>query len=261
MPDTPNKWMPRKKWDDMATGNNPLAEYARQPFQEILITERGYWIADLERSRVYLNRNQFARGYCTLVAREAVREPHAMYEHQRRLFFEDMTRVGAALESVFDALTINYLILGNAVPHLHVQIVPRYHGDDLPLTGVEPDATVKHLADDAVYTDLVADIREGLGFSREIITDPLLLKFMDEKARLADWPPLKHEDAQWAVCGYLAQKFEAGKRYTEKEVNALLNQWATFDDWALLRRELFNRNYLNRMKDGSVYWVNEDMDA
>lgn len=56
MPDTPNKWMPRKNWDDMATGNNPLAEYARQPFQEILISERGYWVADLERSRVYLNR-------------------------------------------------------------------------------------------------------------------------------------------------------------------------------------------------------------
>lgn len=226
----PDSWMPPETWNDKQAGNNALAEYARQPFQEILVTERGYWLADLERSRVYLNRNQFAKGYCTLVARESVATPHAMYEHQRRLFFEDMMRVGAALEKVSDTLTINYLIANNTVPHLHVQIVPRYHGDALALTGVDPDAQTVHLASDEAYQTHVADIREAMGFSREIITDPLLIKFMDEKARIKDWPPLKHEDSQKAVRAYLASKFAVGKKYTEKDVNALLNQWATFDD-------------------------------
>ena len=42
--------------------------------------------------------------------------------------------------------------------------------------------------------------------------------------------------------------------YTEKEVNAILNRCHTFEDWALLRRELFERGYLNRERDGSTYW-------
>ncbi|MEL6306690.1 MAG: DUF2087 domain-containing protein [Chloroflexota bacterium] len=257
----PDSWMPTEAWNDMQTGNNPFAEYVRKPFQEILVTERGYWLADLERSRVYMNRNQFAKGYCTLVARESVSTPHAMYLHQRRLFFDDMIRVGSALEKVFDTLTINYLIANNTVPHLHVQIVPRYHDDDLSLTAVDPDAQTQHLDSEDDYQTHVADIREAMGFSREIITDPLLIKFMDEKACIKDWPPLKHEDSQKAVRTYLASKFEVGKKYTEKEVNALLNQWATFEDWALLRCELFGAKYLNRMKDGSAYWVNEERES
>lgn len=63
---------------------------------------------------------------------------------------------------------------------------------------------------------------------------------------------------QRLVLDYLASRFECGRVYTESEVNVLLRQWHTFDDWALLRRELFEQGYLNREKDGSRYWLTPD---
>jgi len=56
---------------------------------------------------------------------------------------------------------------------------------------------------------------------------------------------------------YLASKFESGRKYTEKEVNELLRDWHTFDDWAMLRRDLYDSRFLNRENDGMFYWLEE----
>jgi hypothetical protein len=56
------------------------------------------------------------------------------------------------------------------------------------------------------------------------------------------------------VLEYLIEKFDDGVHYTEIEVNQVLKQWHTFDDWALLRRELFDRGYFERDLDGTRYW-------
>jgi len=79
--------------------------------------------------------------------------------------------------------------------------------------------------------------------------------FLDEQGRLTALP-VKQGKKQLAIA-YLAGKFEAGKRYSEKEVNALLKEWHTFGDPATLRRELYNRFFLNREPDGSAYWLEE----
>lgn len=252
----PTEWMPREQWDKMVAGDNPLAKYASAPFEDIQVTDYGFTIADLERSRLQLSRNQYVKGYCILVAKKAVREPHEMYPPERALFFEDMVRTGAALENVFGAIKINYEILGNSVPHLHVHIVPRYYGDPAPNTPIDPTTETVTLSDDT-YWQIVGDIREAMGFIRERVNTPLLGKYLDNQGRVKDWPSTKFKEAQMAVRKYLASKFEVGQQYTEKEVNALLNQWATFGDWALLRRELFMHQMINRMKDGSAYWVEE----
>ncbi|MCL2057249.1 MAG: DUF2087 domain-containing protein, partial [Oscillospiraceae bacterium] len=60
---------------------------------------------------------------------------------------------------------------------------------------------------------------------------------------------------------YLAAKFEPGKRYTEKEINETLNNWHTFGDPAMLRRDLYNGYFLGRKKDGSEYWLEEQQPA
>jgi diadenosine tetraphosphate (Ap4A) HIT family hydrolase len=247
-------WMPREEWDKLASGDNPLVRYANAPFDDVMITEYGYTVADLERSRLQLCRNQYVKGYCILVAKKAVREVHEMHEHERRLFFEDMVAVGAALEKVFQPIKLNYQILGNNIPHLHVHIIPRYYGDPAPSQPIRPN-TEQVTFDNETYASMVGDIREALGFTREIISDPLLINFLDKQGRVKDWPSRKHLVSQPAVLVYLAEKFEPNRSYTEKEVNAILNQWATFGDWALLRRELFENGYLNRKKDGSAYWV------
>jgi hypothetical protein len=80
-----------------------------------------------------------------------------------------------------------------------------------------------------------------------------LKNHMDAEGRLIEWPSKK--SLQAVVLVYLAGKFEVGRLYKEREVNDLLRQWHTFGDHALLRRELFEAGYLNREKDGSVYWA------
>lgn len=48
--------------------------------------------------------------------------------------------------------------------------------------------------------------------------------------------------------------FAARRKYTEKEVNQVLNAHHTFGDQATLRRELVNMKLLGRKSDCSEYW-------
>ncbi|MCC6614721.1 MAG: DUF2087 domain-containing protein [Anaerolineae bacterium] len=86
---------------------------------------------------------------------------------------------------------------------------------------------------------------------------------LDDQGRLTGWPsPKKGKGLQEMALEYMADKFERGKRYSEREINDLLNAHHTFGDAALLRREMVERGYLQRLKDGSAYWrVSADDDA
>ena len=79
-----------------------------------------------------------------------------------------------------------------------------------------------------------------------------LRPFFNEKGQLTALPG-KYKKKLIAY-HYLASKIELGKRYTEAEINEILNSWTTFRDPATLRRELFDRHLLNRTKDCRSYW-------
>jgi hypothetical protein len=78
-----------------------------------------------------------------------------------------------------------------------------------------------------------------------------LLQF-DEQARLVRLP--NKLTVQRLAMWWLWTIFEAGRTYTEREVNAILNAHHTFGDQATLRRELVNMKLLDRKPDCSVYW-------
>jgi hypothetical protein len=54
------------------------------------------------------------------------------------------------------------------------------------------------------------------------------------------------------ILNYLINAFEAGKFYTEKEVNAILKRFN--EDVSGLRRDLVDAGLLARERDGSRYW-------
>jgi len=91
------------------------------------------------------------------------------------------------------------------------------------------------------------DAREPMDLPRE------LRPFMNEQGRLKQWPT-KQKTQRMAIA-YLATHFESGRIYNEKQVNELLNEWHTFEDWALLRRVMYDWGYLDRESDGSKYWL------
>jgi hypothetical protein len=78
-----------------------------------------------------------------------------------------------------------------------------------------------------------------------------LLQF-DESGRLVRLPNKLsvQQMAMWA----LWTQFAARRKYTEKEVNAIVNAHHTFGDQATLRRELVNMKLLGRKSDCSEYW-------
>ena len=80
--------------------------------------------------------------------------------------------------------------------------------------------------------------------------------FLDNEGRLKSYPA-KHKMQVFALF-YLASKFEQKKRYSEKEVNQILNNWHTFEDWATLRRDLFDKWFLGRDPKGKEYWLEDE---
>ena len=52
----------------------------------------------------------------------------------------------------------------------------------------------------------------------------------------------------------IAECFDKGRKYTEKEVNEIIVQNIAFSDYALIRREMFQQGLICRLSDGSEYW-------
>lgn len=123
-------WMPIEKWDALVRGEGcPMCAELASGEQ---VNQFGYTIAQLDMSVLRLSVNQFSPGYCVLICKKHVAEPYHLSATDRSLFFEDMTRAANALEKVFQPTKMNFQILGNALPHLHCHITPRYYGDPAP---------------------------------------------------------------------------------------------------------------------------------
>ncbi len=79
----------------------------------------------------------------------------------------------------------------------------------------------------------------------------MIERFLNKHRQVSVWPA--KGAGKVAVLDYLIEKFDRETNYSEVEVNQILKQWHTFEDWALLRRELFDRGYFEREPDGTRY--------
>lgn len=82
-----------------------------------------------------------------------------------------------------------------------------------------------------------------------------LKNFLDDEGKLKIYPA--KQKLKILSLFYLASKFEKGKIYTEKEVNRILKDWHIFEDWAMLRRDLYDKWFLGREPNCSIYWLEE----
>lgn len=76
--------------------------------------------------------------------------------------------------------------------------------------------------------------------------------YLDEEGRVTQLP--RKQAQRLAVLAYLAEKFELGRDYREREVNALCDSITTMNDCFLVRRELTDSGLIKRERDGSRYW-------
>lgn len=68
--------------------------------------------------------------------------------------------------------------------------------------------------------------------------------------RIVLWP--KKQKDKLVILNRLSGLFEAGRTYSEPEVNAVL--MPVHDDYVTIRRYLIEYNFLDRKADGSAYW-------
>lgn len=80
----------------------------------------------------------------------------------------------------------------------------------------------------------------------------IINRFLDETGKIKQLP--EKNTYRIEILGYLAEKFESNRNYTEKEVNSLCDEWHTFSDYFILRRELVDNGLLCREPSGSRYW-------
>ena len=79
-----------------------------------------------------------------------------------------------------------------------------------------------------------------------------ITRFLDNYGKITQLSQKKK--IRVATLCYLAEKFESERNYNEKEVNAICNEWHTFGDYFLLRRELIDNGLLCREVNCSRYW-------
>lgn len=84
-----------------------------------------------------------------------------------------------------------------------------------------------------------------------------LKTFLDEAGRLTALPAKRKLKLHAFI--YMAEKFVTDRVYTEKEVNALLDEWHTYGDPVTLRRELCDHKMLTRDPYGREYRRSEKL--
>lgn len=79
--------------------------------------------------------------------------------------------------------------------------------------------------------------------------------FLNEDGIVKKRPSKKTK--QLLILEYISERIPENQKFTEKEFNAILNDLHTFGNAALLRRELYIKNHIDRTNNGSLYWKQE----
>lgn len=79
-----------------------------------------------------------------------------------------------------------------------------------------------------------------------------LAVFYDSEGRLTQYP--RKQSLRILALEKIAECFEKGRKYTEREVNEIILRNITFSDYATIRREMFDLRLIDRLSDGSEYW-------
>lgn len=107
-----------------------------------------YWKG--ETADAYLQRVTPALGYSAVLFRgRHAAEPVDLTPQELIGFWRDVGVATSAIRAVFSPCHLNYQLLGNATPHVHAHLVPRYLDDGSPgrPLGDAGCANARHLTD------------------------------------------------------------------------------------------------------------------
>lgn len=98
-------------------------------------------VFDGARSDAYLGRYHVRPGYaCVIWKGRHVAEPTELSREEAAGFWSEVAIVSNVVEARYEPAKMNWLHLGNGVPHLHVHLVPRPWDDPRAGAPLEADA-------------------------------------------------------------------------------------------------------------------------
>ena len=126
--------------------------------------ENAHLIADLGHSVFVVGDHQWHRGYALVLLKAHVREPFELPGDVQSEHFSEVMRAAEALNQTFAPHKLNYACYGNAEPHVHWHLVPRYADDPHP--GQDPWKDVERFRERTITAaeaaGLAAQIRSNL---------------------------------------------------------------------------------------------------
>jgi diadenosine tetraphosphate (Ap4A) HIT family hydrolase len=125
------------------------------------VTPHGAQFFTGEWSDAILSRYPVRPGYAYVVWKgRHVTEPDELTPDEAAGFWAEVSRVARAVEDRYRPTKMNWLHLGNGVPHLHVHLVPRPHDDPRAGSPVEAEAfeqsQIPPLGDDVLRHEAAA---------------------------------------------------------------------------------------------------------
>jgi diadenosine tetraphosphate (Ap4A) HIT family hydrolase len=93
-------------------------------------------IMDCGVSTAYLHDDQFFPGWTVLVLNRHAAELFELEPEERATLMDEVSRVADALAREFEAVKVNYALLGNQLPHIHWHVIPRRADDPAPREAV-----------------------------------------------------------------------------------------------------------------------------
>lgn len=94
------------------------------------------FIADCGQTAAYLHDDQFFNGWTVLVLKRHATELFQLSRDERAGLIDEVASVAHHLTKEFEAVKINYELLGNQLPHIHWHVIPRLANDPAPLEPV-----------------------------------------------------------------------------------------------------------------------------
>jgi diadenosine tetraphosphate (Ap4A) HIT family hydrolase/GNAT superfamily N-acetyltransferase len=153
-------WQDREAWERLCRGDDcPLCEAVALSYDQ---DQYGVTLVRTGHALIRLSRNQRARGYCVVVAARHVVEPFELPVAESRAFFDDVLATAAAVQRTCAPVKVNYEILGNAIPHLHCHVFPRYVDDGAPAGPLALFADPPVHLPEAEFRDLATELRKAL---------------------------------------------------------------------------------------------------
>jgi len=125
-----------------------------------------YLIKELSTGYAVLSKYQYkhCRGYTLFLCKQHMGELHELDNNFKLEFLKEMSQVAEAVYKAFKPDKLNYELLGNAEPHLHWHICPRYKKDPnytKPIWVV--DKNIRQADSTIISKEEISQLKEKIG--------------------------------------------------------------------------------------------------